>query len=92
MGSRPEKYYKRFDFFYKRTCFRLMSEFFKHIFQPFQRQWLEEKKATDMEEVLTCFMKQHFSKICSKLSRPDQEQLRAYMTVMVHSHRHNKNE
>jgi hypothetical protein len=28
----PDKYYKKFDFFYKRTCFRLMAEFFKRLF------------------------------------------------------------
>lgn len=31
----PDKYYKKFDFFYKRTCFRLMAEFYKMLFQPF---------------------------------------------------------
>lgn len=31
----PDKYYKKFDFFYKRTCFRLMAEFYKLLFQPF---------------------------------------------------------
>ena len=35
--SQPEKYYKKFDFFYKRTCFRLMAEFYKLTFQPFQK-------------------------------------------------------
>jgi hypothetical protein len=31
----PDKYYKKFDFFYKRTCFRLMAEFYKLLFSPF---------------------------------------------------------
>jgi hypothetical protein len=31
----PDKYYKKFDFFYKRTCFRLMAEFYKLLFQPY---------------------------------------------------------
>ena len=35
--SHPDKYYKKFDFFYKRTCFRLMAEFYKLAFQPFQK-------------------------------------------------------
>jgi hypothetical protein len=35
MGGNSDKYYKKFDFFYKRTCFRLMAEFYKLTFQPF---------------------------------------------------------
>jgi len=31
-GEKEDKYYKKFDFFYKRTCFRLMAEFYKHAF------------------------------------------------------------
>lgn len=30
--NEPDKYYKKFDFFYKRTCFRLMAEFYKQQF------------------------------------------------------------
>jgi hypothetical protein len=43
-----DKYYKKFDFFYARTCFRLMSEFYKLLFQPFQKQWVEQKKKSSM--------------------------------------------
>lgn len=32
-----DKYYKKFDFFYKRTCFRLMAEYYKLTFQPYQK-------------------------------------------------------
>jgi hypothetical protein len=35
IGVNSDKYYKKFDFFYKRTCFRLMAEFYKLTFQPF---------------------------------------------------------
>ena len=35
MGGNSDKYYKKFDFFYKRTCFRLMAEFYKLTFQPY---------------------------------------------------------
>ena len=41
MDANPDKYYKKFDFFYKRTCFRLMAEFYKLTFQPFQKQWVD---------------------------------------------------
>ena len=43
-----DKYYKKFDFFYKRTCFRLMSEFYKLLFAPFQKQWVDQKKRSSV--------------------------------------------
>jgi hypothetical protein len=57
----PEKYYKKFDFFYKRTCFRLMAEFFKLLFQPFQKQWIEQKKRFAMSNLMQAFAAEHFS-------------------------------
>ena len=33
------KYYTNFDFFYKRTCFRIMTLFFKLKFKPFLDSW-----------------------------------------------------
>lgn len=29
-----EKYYKKFDFFYRRTAFRTMTEYYKGLFKP----------------------------------------------------------
>ena len=51
----PDKYYKKFDFFYKRTCFRLMAEFYKWLFQPFQKVWLDQKKRGAMHNLLQSF-------------------------------------
>ena len=31
----PEKKEKQFDFFYKRTCFRIMGEWYKQKFRAF---------------------------------------------------------
>lgn len=33
--SRQEKYYKQFDFFFNRSCFRIMTEFYKEKFSKF---------------------------------------------------------
>ena len=42
-----EKYYKKFDFFYRRTAFRSMTEFYKGHFKPRLDKWREgERKST----------------------------------------------
>lgn len=69
-----------------------MGEFYKLLFQPFQKQWIEEKKAVDMDLIVAQFTKQYFSKISQKIGQKDQLKLKSYLTVLVHSHRHNKNE
>lgn len=33
-SERNEKYYKKFDFFYRRTAFRTMTEYYKGLFKP----------------------------------------------------------
>jgi hypothetical protein len=66
----PDKYYKKFDFFYKRTSFRLMAEFYKHLFTPFQKLWSDKKKKITMIELLQSFAKQHFELLNGKLSQP----------------------
>ena len=34
-NARSEKYYKQFDFFFNRSCFRIMTEFYKEKFNKF---------------------------------------------------------
>ena len=34
-NAKSEKYYKQFDFFFNRSCFRIMTEFFKDKFNEF---------------------------------------------------------
>jgi hypothetical protein len=51
--SESDKYYKKFDFFYKRTCFRLMAEYFKLSFQPYQKQWIDQRRRTDLKELIS---------------------------------------
>jgi hypothetical protein len=86
----PEKYYKKFDFFYKRTCFRLMAEFFKLLFQPFQKQWIEQKKRSAMSNLMQAFAAEHFSPLLQKLSPANQIDFLNNLLGVVHSHRHNK--
>jgi hypothetical protein len=45
--AKDEKYYKKFDFFYRRTAFRSMTEFYKGLFKPTLDKWREgERKST----------------------------------------------
>jgi hypothetical protein len=39
-----EKYYKKFDFFYRRTAFRTMTEFYKQLFRPYHERFKELDK------------------------------------------------
>ena len=46
-AEKNEKYYKKFDFFYRRTAFRSMTEFYKGLFKPILDKWREgERKST----------------------------------------------
>jgi len=35
----PSKYYKRFEYSYKRDCFRAMTEYLKFLFKPYRTAW-----------------------------------------------------
>jgi hypothetical protein len=85
-----DKYYKKFDFFYKRTCFRLMSEFYKHLFAPFQKQWVEQRKP--LSQLLHAFATKHFAPIFTQLNGENQRAFTRMVMAVVHSHRHNKDE
>jgi len=93
-SGEPDKYYKKFDFFYKRTCFRLMAEFYKLLFNPFQKQWVEQKKRSAMNNLISAFASQYFQPLLNALSSKKQLQQEFLTTllVVVHSHRHNKRE
>ncbi len=89
-GGAPDKYYKKFDFFYKRTCFRLMAEFFKCLFQPFQKIWIEQKKKSAMAQLLHSFAVKHFETVLTKLPIHSRTEFINMLMAVVHSHRHNK--
>jgi len=37
-NARSEKYYKQFDFFFIRSCFRIMKEFYQYKFDEFYKE------------------------------------------------------
>ena len=44
LSRHNDKYYKKFDFFYRRTSFRTMTEFYKSGFKPMLEKWREFDK------------------------------------------------
>mmetsp|Transcript_2982 Transcript_2982/g.2829 ORF Transcript_2982/g.2829 Transcript_2982/m.2829 type:complete len:126 (+) Transcript_2982:863-1240(+) len=90
LEGEPDKYYKKFDFFYKRTCFRLMVEFYKLLFAPYHKKWVDQRKKTDMGNYILAFATYYFGNLLEKLPKVYQEQFIAGLMVVVNSHRHNK--
>jgi len=46
--ARSEKYYKQFDFFFNRSCFRIMTEFYKDKFNKFYAMKQAALKKTNL--------------------------------------------
>ena len=46
-NSKSEKYYKQFDFFFNRSCFRIMTEFYKEKFNKYYKSKLQALKKSD---------------------------------------------
>ena len=92
MGGNSDKYYKKFDFFYKRTCFRLMAEFYKLTFQPFQKQWVEQRRRTDLNDLVKQYAAANFGKIINSMKESQRCDFTAMLSLVVLSHRHNKEE
>jgi hypothetical protein len=67
-----------------------MAEFFKLLFQPFQKQWIEQKKRSAMSNLMQAFAAEHFEPLISKLSPANQADFLNNLLGVVHSHRHNK--
>ena len=56
-GGRSDKHYKKFDFFYRRTAFRSMTEFYKGLFKPILDKWREGERKSTKNFVLSYFWK-----------------------------------
>ena len=56
-GGKSDKHYKKFDFFYRRTAFRSMTEFYKGLFKPILDKWREGERKSTKNFVLSYFWK-----------------------------------
>ena len=45
-----------------------MSEFYKLLFQPFQKTWIDQKKKSSMTMLLHNFALKHFETIYAKMN------------------------
>mmetsp|Transcript_16301 Transcript_16301/g.27555 ORF Transcript_16301/g.27555 Transcript_16301/m.27555 type:complete len:177 (-) Transcript_16301:1002-1532(-) len=48
-NSKSEKYYKQFDFFFNRSCFRIMTEFYKEKFNKFYKSKMATLKKANFQ-------------------------------------------
>ena len=48
--EKNDKYYKKFDFFYRRTAFRTMTEYYKGLFKPHLDHWRDIEKRIPVEK------------------------------------------
>eukprot|EP00347_Sterkiella_histriomuscorum_P022754 403337281 len=78
---------KKFSYFFKRTCFRLMIEFFKYTFNAFVKV---KKVHNHLKTHMQNFIQHQFSHVVDHLM--DQQQQKDFNTnlaMIVHPHRHN---
>lgn len=54
-----DKYYMNFDFYFKRTCFRTMTLFFKTAFKPYFDSWkTKAKRALPINDLLLAYTRE----------------------------------
>lgn len=97
---KQQRYYKQFDFFFTRTCFRYMNEYYKERYQEFSDKMhlqpnksLSQMTKEEMDSNLRAFMSHLFGpEIFStkSLSAEQKQQLVHSMMIFVFAHRHNK--
>ncbi len=85
-----DKEYHRFDYFYQRTCFRLVCEFYKKLFDPCFTTWKIEKNQKKLNGVFTQFAQTSFPKTMEKLSNGGKRNFVRSLEALIFSHRHKK--
>lgn len=81
-----------FDFYFKRTCFRTMTLFYKVSFKPYFDQWKSKRgQSTPINDVLLQFTNEVHPGLAQQLKENVKEYLEL-LKLIVFSHRHNKND
>lgn len=84
------KEYMKFDFYYKRTCFRSMALFYRTLYKPFQDTKAHRTAAQVTNSIQRCFQK-CLPGLMEALPSPQERQtLTDLFKMMVYCHRHNK--
>lgn len=85
------KYYMNFDFYYKRTCFRTMTYFYKYKFSPFFEKHKNRTGGlkTDISDILKEFTVETHPNLLEILGDSQQEFI-DYLKIVVLCHRYKK--
>ena len=70
-NAKAEKYYKQFDFFFNRSCFRIMTEFYKDKFNKFY----DLKQATLKKSNLAVWQEQQKKGGLTSISKVEMDQI-----------------
>ena len=93
---------KQFDFFFARTCFRYMSEYYKYLFAVFVDRYLKEQgiqalpslqtiTKTEVEYILTRFIDDMFNDLTKKINSKEMvSKLVIGLSAILFSHRYDK--
>jgi hypothetical protein len=79
LKERSEKYYKKFDFFYRRTAFRSMTEFYKGLFKPNLDKWREGERKSTKNFVLSYLWKKSELEYRGSSDHQDKQKLKILM-------------
>lgn len=75
----------KFDFYYKRTCFRAMTLFFRTIFKPF-------KTKGKVNQSILNFVNATFPSVMPSLNAFEQREFAQLVKMVLYCHRYNKGE
>lgn len=83
-----------FDFYFKRTCFRTMTLYYKTIFKPYFEAWKTKRnQAKPINDILVQFTNAVHPGLHELLQTSHcAEQYIEMLKLLVFSHRHNKND
>ena len=96
---KQDKKIKQFDFFFLRTCFRTMNEFYKTEYQKYYNGKPELAKVNltavpkdRMDKIVAGFVDLKYGPILSQLDDMQTNMLLQSMMAFVYAHRHNKDD
>ena len=69
-----------------------MAEYYKQTFHPYQRLWIDQRRKTDLNELINDYAEANFAKVLSHMKDWQRAEFTSMLSLVVLSHRHNKEE
>ena len=69
-----------------------MAEFYKQTFQPYQRLWIDQRRKTDLNQLINDYADANFGRILVHMKDWQRAEFTGMLSLVVLSHRHNKEE